>query len=162
MRVDDRIFREFSLPSVLERTSTEEKCRQWLTQLRWPNGVVCSRCGGTANHLHSRPENFECRECHSQFSIRSNTPLHDSHLPLNVWLVAVYLIATSSKGLSARQLGRWFDIPYKTAWHLNHRIRSIMLFIASSTERQLLTAGTTVSWRSTTAISEVSIWLTRR
>ena len=129
MRVDDRVFRELTLPMLLDKTSTEARCRQWLTELRWPNGVLCDACGHSVYMVKSRPEAFECRHCRHQFSLRSGTPLHGSHLSLRLWLVALYMIATASKGISARQLGRWLGVPYKTAWHLNHRIRSMMLTV---------------------------------
>ncbi|MGB0966514.1 MAG: IS1595 family transposase, partial [Litorivicinus sp.] len=86
-------------------------------------------CGHSVYMLKSRPEASECRLCRHQFSLRSGTPLHGSHLSLRLWLVALYMIATASKGISARQLGRWLGVPYKTAWHLNHRIRSMMLTV---------------------------------
>ena len=54
----------------------------------------------------------------------SGTALHNTKLPLRTWLIAMYLIATSSKGISAMKLAEWLGVSYKTAWHLGHRIRA--------------------------------------
>ena len=54
----------------------------------------------------------------------SGTALHNTKLPLRTWLIAMYLIATSSKGISAMKLAEWLGVSYKTAWHLGYRIRA--------------------------------------
>ena len=52
--------------------------------------------------------------------------LHDTHLPLQKWIVAVYLMVEARKGVSALQLKRTLDVAYKTAWYLCHRVRAAM------------------------------------
>jgi hypothetical protein len=59
--------------------------------------------------------------------------MHKTHLPLSTWLIAMYLIATSSKGISAKKLSEWLGLQYRTVWHLCHRIRVMM-----ATETDLL------------------------
>jgi len=58
----------------------------------------------------------------------SGTALHNTKLPLRTWLIAMYLISTSSKGISAMKLSEWLGVSYKTAWHLGHRVRAMMDF----------------------------------
>ena len=65
--------------------------------------------------------------CSYEFSVTAGTIMHDSHLPLRKWFVAIYLMCESKKGISALQLQRTLGIgSYRTAWYLNHRIREAM------------------------------------
>lgn len=106
--------------------STDEKCREILKRLRWPNGVECLRCKGAAVRLETEKELYYCGECDYQFSVTTGTIFHDTHLPLLKWFVAVYLLCESRKGMSANQIKRTLGISYKTAWYLCHRIRHAM------------------------------------
>lgn len=105
---------------------TEAKCRAYLEGLRWPDGVHCPRCNSTrVSRLVGRRQ-FDCHECRYQFSVTAGTLMHDSHLPLWKWVLAIYLIAESEGGLSANQVKDTIEVSYKTAWHLGHRIRAAM------------------------------------
>jgi transposase-like protein len=109
--------------------STDEKCRELLERLRWPNGPECPRCKAT--QLARLTEKLlYCKDCDYQFSVTAGTIFHDSHLPLLKWFVATYLICESRKGMSANQIRRvlWGQNKgsYKTAWYLCHRIRKAM------------------------------------
>ena len=117
---------DMSLVKLIEDFRSEEKCRAYLEELRWPNGVECPRCEGTTiSRIHKRNQ-FDCDSCRYQFSVTAGTLFHDSHLPLWKWFLAVYLMAESKKGISAKQLQRTLDVSYKTAWYLAHRIRNAM------------------------------------
>jgi len=108
--------------------STEDKCREQLKRLRWPEGVTCPRCKSkTISRLFTQNK-FECSDCKYQFSVTVGTVFHDSHLPLTTWFIATLLICESKKGMSACQIQRTLGIgSYKTAWYLCHRIRSAMI-----------------------------------
>jgi transposase-like protein len=106
--------------------STDEKCRELLKRLRWPNDPECPRCKGKAVALETEKDLLYCGECDYQFTVTAGTVFHDTHLPLLKWFVAVYLLCESRKGMSANQLKRVLGVSYKTAWYLCHRIRSAM------------------------------------
>jgi transposase-like protein len=108
--------------------STEDKCREQLIRLRWPEGVTCPRCKSrTISRLFTQNK-FECSDCQYQFSVTVSTVFHDSHLPLTKWFLATLLICESKKGMSACQIQRTLGIgSYKTAWYLCHRIRAAMV-----------------------------------
>lgn len=107
--------------------STEEDCFNYLVKLRWPNGFVCPKCGGTAFYMIYSHKRFQCKRCRHQTSITAGTVFHKLRHPLQVLFMAVYLIATSKKGLSAMELRRKVGIKgYKTAWLLMHKIRLSM------------------------------------
>jgi hypothetical protein len=78
------------------------------------------------SRISTRPGQFTCLDCRHRYSVTSGTALHNTKLPLRTWLIAMYLIATSSKGISALKLSEWLGVSYKTAWHLGHRIRAMM------------------------------------
>jgi transposase-like protein len=106
--------------------STQEKCREYLCRLRWPHGVRCPRCEAKTVSTIKTQNKFECSKCTYQFSATAGTIFHDSHLPLEKWFLATYLMCESKKGISALQLKRTLGVSYKTAWYLCHRIRAAM------------------------------------
>lgn len=114
------------LPTLIEQFGSEDRCRAYLEELRWPDGVVCPRCEGTTISRIVRRNQFDCDDCRYQFSVTAGTLFHDSHLPLWKWFIAVYLIGESKKGIPAKQLQRTLGTSYKTAWYLGHRIREAM------------------------------------
>jgi len=69
---------------------------------------------------------LDCNDCRYRFSVTTDTIMHDTHLPLRKWLLAIYMIIEGKKSISARQLGRTINVAYKTAWHLCHRIREAL------------------------------------
>lgn len=110
-----------------EQFSDEEDCFKYLFQLRWPNGFVCPKCGGSEYYMIYKHKRFQCKQCRHQTSVTAGTVFHRSHQPLRVLFMAVYLIATSKKGLSAMELRRKLGINgYKTAWLLMQKIRTAM------------------------------------
>jgi len=117
---------EMNLPKLIERFGSEDKCRAYLESLRWPNGVECPRCQSKKISRLAERKQYECSDCRYQFSVTAGTIMHDSHLPLWKWFLAIYLIVESKKGISAKQLQRMLDTSYKTSWYLCHRIRDAM------------------------------------
>jgi transposase-like protein len=117
---------DMDLPKLVERFGSEDKCRAYLETLRWPEGVTCPRCQGKKVSRIAKRGQFDCDSCRHQFSVTAGTIFHDTHLPLWKWLLAIYMIAESKKGISSNQLKRTLKVSYKTAWHLSHRIRAAM------------------------------------
>ncbi|MGH9794973.1 MAG: IS1595 family transposase [Candidatus Acidiferrales bacterium] len=113
---------------------TEEKCRELLVRLRWPEGVRCPRCKADAVKLETEKQLFYCKDCDYQFSVLSGTIFNDTHLPLFKWLAATMLLCEAKKGMSACQVQRTLGMGYKTAWYLCHRIRAAM----AATEKPML------------------------
>ena len=98
----------------------------------WPNGPVCPKCGADGDKIGalkgetSRAGLRKCYACRKQFTVKIGTIFEDSHAPLRLWLQAVYMICSSKKGISTRQLQRTLGVGMKTAWHMGHRIRLAM------------------------------------
>ena len=115
-----------NLLTLLDNFNSDDECRDYLEELRWPDGVKCLRCqSDLVSEIKGRDQWF-CSLCHYHFSVTAGTIMHDSHLPLRKWFLAIYLMCESRKGVSANQLHRTLGICYKTAWYLCHRIREAM------------------------------------
>ena len=122
-----------NLLSVTKTFRTEDEALDYLVGQRWPNGVTCLACGhdkvyriDTVGKTKKPARLFECADCKLHFSATTGTLFHDSHLPLTKWFMAMALMSEAKKGISALQVGRHIGVPYKTAWHLCHRIRKAM------------------------------------
>lgn len=117
---------EMDLVKLATRFYSEEQCRAYLEELRWPNGIACPRCGAIKVYPIKDRGQYHCESCSYQFSVTAGTIFHDSHLSLWKWFAAVYLMCESKKGISANQMKRTLSVHYKTAWYLCHRIRAAM------------------------------------
>jgi transposase-like protein len=116
-----------TLPDVTELFSTDDKCRELLERLRWPNGAECPRChSAKVARLVTAAKLLYCSECDYQFTVTAGTIFHDSHLPLTKWFMVTLLLCEAKKGISANQIKRTVGMSYKTAWYLCHRIRAAM------------------------------------
>ena len=123
-------------PSIFEHLksfATEEHCIAHFERIRWPQGLECIGCGskrvfkfdthgktGKIRHL------YECVDCQYQYSVTTGSIFHDSHLPLTKWFLAIYMMMSAKKGISALQLQRELSTSYRTAWYMAHRIRLAM------------------------------------
>ena len=97
----------------------------------WPEGPVCPHCGGfdrisKMQGKSTRKGLYTCYQCRKPFTVRMGTIFEASHVPLNIWLQAMYLVAGSKKGISSNQLHRTLGVTLKTAWFMSHRIREAM------------------------------------
>ena len=103
---------------------------EYLESIRWPDGPVCPHCGESERRpypLKSKTRRlYKCAACRKQFTVTVGTIFESSHIPLNKWLLAFYLLCSSKKGMSAYQLHRMLGITYKSAWFMAHRIREAM------------------------------------
>jgi transposase-like protein len=105
----------------------------WVEARVWPEGPVCPHCGncdgekiGKLTGKTARPGLRKCYACRKQFTVKVGTVFEDSHVPMNLWLQAMYLLCSSKKGISSNQLSRTLGVTLKTAWFMSHRIREAM------------------------------------
>ena len=116
-----------SLSEFLQRFPSEDECFQYLAKKRWPSGFRCPRCGHDAAYYLSTYKRYQCTACRHQISLTAGTVFHKLRQPLVTLFWAVYLIATSKKGLSAMELQRKLGFrSYRTSWTLLQKIRSAM------------------------------------
>ena len=102
----------------------EQSAITYLSKILWPDGPICPFCGSGRHNVCGNPMYLFCATCRQSYTIRTNTIFHRSHIPLNKWLYAMYLIVTSRKGISSLQLSKEIGITQKSAWFLLQRIRA--------------------------------------
>lgn len=130
---------ELNLVSLASQYSDNDKARELLESIRWPNGPVCPHCKNTGaekgiytltpkadSKRPARKGLYKCAACRKQFTVTVGTIFEDSHIPISKWLMAIFLLCSSKKGMSAHQLHRMLKLTYKTAWFMAHRIRFAM------------------------------------
>jgi len=123
---------DLNLISLAQEYADEDKARELLEKLLWPKGVICPHCKfnevykimpKTASKEPTRKGVYCCAACRKQFSVTVGTVFESSHIPIGKLVMAIFIICSSKKAVSAHQLHRMLKITYKAAWFLAHRIR---------------------------------------
>src|SRR5471030_2638245 len=109
----------------------EEAAYAWVEARIWPNGPVCPHCGGVERiskmgGRSTRIGAYKCYQCRKPFTVKVGTIFEASHVPMHLWLQAIFLLSSSKKGISSNQLHRTLGCTLKTAWFISHRIREAM------------------------------------
>lgn len=109
----------------------EEAAYQFVESRVWPKGPVCPHCGGIERvskmgGKSTRIGLYKCYDCRQPFTVKIGTIFESSHIPMRLWLQAIFLIASSKKGVSSNQLHRTLGITLKSAWFMSHRVREAM------------------------------------
>lgn len=132
------------------RFHNEEAAIEYVEARIWPKGPVCHHCGATAEHVgklkgkSTRPGLYKCYACRKPFTVKMGTVMESSHIPVRLWLQAIYLLNSSKKGFSTRQLQRTFQCSMKTAWFLTHRVREAMADLRMVEPEPMGGAGKTI------------------
>jgi len=118
-----------SLYEFFKKFPDEEAARTFFEVKRWSNGKYCPHCGSisVAECKDHKPMPYRCKDCRKHFSVRTGTTLEESRLPLQKWLMAIYMMTTARKGIPSTQMARELGITQKSAWFLAHRIRESWL-----------------------------------
>jgi hypothetical protein len=123
---------QLTVPQFEAMFPDEDACDAYLVARRWPNGVICPRCGSDRTYpLKTMKFKWECPDCSAggyRFSNIAGTIFENTNVDLRVWFQVIHLMLTSKKGMSARQIHRHFGFgSYKTAWYMCHRIRAALV-----------------------------------
>lgn len=112
-----------------QRFPTEEAARKHFEAQRWGNQPVCGHCGSVdvVEVKDHKPMPYRCKDCRKHFSVRTGTVLAESRLPLQKWLLAIYMLTSARKGIPSTQMARELGVTQKTAWFLAQRIRETWL-----------------------------------
>ena len=116
-----------SLSEFEKQFGTDEQCWQYLFRLRWPDGFICRRCGGTLA-WRSKRDRLVCASCQYQSSVTAGTIFQDTHKPLRLWFRAIWCVTSQKTGASALGLQRVLGLgSYRTAWTWLHKLRRAMV-----------------------------------
>lgn len=126
---------ELNLVKIAQEYSDDDKARALLESIRWPNGATCPHCkadGSDCKDVYkitpkpgskTRKGLYKCAACRKQFTVTVGTIFEDSHLPIGKWMMAIFILFSSKKSISANQLHRMLGVSYKAAWFMAHRLR---------------------------------------
>ena len=110
------------------RFATEDACRQYLMESRWPNGYRCPRCGQAEAYPVTGRGLLQCGACRYQVSVTAGTVMHRTRVPLRDWFWAAYLVTTHTPRFSAWQLRRQLGLGrYETAWAMLQKLCRAMI-----------------------------------
>lgn len=126
MKTKQPQYFEIDNPSVFDffnKFPTEQAAREHMESARWPQGIRCIHCGADFVYKIRNGKIYTCKKCRKQFTIRTGTVMEKSHISIQKWLYAMYLVSTSRKGISSIQLSKEIGITQKSAWFMLHRIR---------------------------------------
>ena len=119
--------------SVMSRPEfhDEQAAYDYVEARIWPNGATCPKCGerdrvSKMGGKSTRIGAYKCYQCRKPFTVKVGTVFEASHVKMNLWLQAIYMMCASKKGVSSNQLHRMLGVTLKTAWFMSHRIREAM------------------------------------
>ena len=102
---------------------TEQAALDHVEALRWPDGTLCPYCASPRTSRQKAYQYHQCKDCRKKFTVRTGTVFERSHIPLDKWFYAIYLLQTARKGISSLQLSKELGIRQPSAWFLLHRLR---------------------------------------
>ena len=105
-----------------------QNCHDFLVAMRWPQCVTCPHCGSADVTYMPSVRRWRCYEKHPapQFSLKTGTIFADSHVSLDKWLVAIWMIVNAKNGISSYEIHRALGVTQKTAWFIGHRVRLML------------------------------------
>ena len=125
----ERARKRLPVRQHIELFPDNETAERWFVNQRWPNGVQCPRCESDNIQIRRtrKPQPYRCRSCPYDFSVKVGTVMQASNLDYCTWADAIYWMLSEPKGVSAQVLSDRLGVAYKSAWHLEHRIRKAMV-----------------------------------
>lgn len=112
-----------SIPEFYKRFPTETACHDFIVAERWNGKPKCTHCGQERVYQVAGSMGYKCAVCRKRFSVRHGTIMEGSKLPLQTWLLAIYMLTTARKGVSSVQFAKELGVTQKTAWFIANRIR---------------------------------------
>lgn len=118
---------KYTVADFWKQFPNDDVCLEWLKDYLYPDGIFCVKCDKVANHYRVQGrKSYSCQFCGNHVHPTADTIYHKSSTPLTYWFYAVFLMASTRCGISAKQLERELGVTYKTAWRMFHQIRSML------------------------------------
>jgi len=127
MAYDKPKMKKFTIKDFQKQFPNDDVCLEWLKDYLYPEGIFCETCQSvTKHHKVASRRSYSCQTCGHHVHPTADTIYHKSTTPLTSWFYAVYLMASTRCGISAKQLERELGVTYKTAWRMFKQIRSML------------------------------------
>jgi transposase-like protein len=98
-------------------------CLEVVAKVKWPSGPMCPGCESKRLSFLKTRLIWKCLDCRKQFSVKVGTIFEDSAVPLDKWLVAMWLVGNCKNGISSYEVAKDLRVTQRTAWFMLHRIR---------------------------------------
>jgi len=120
-------MKTYTIKDFEHQFPTDDACLDFIKNIRWPKGVYCPKCQKVTTHYRiAKRKVYSCEFCASHVSPTAGTIFHKSDTPLRSWFHAIFLMASTKTGISAKQLERELGVTYKTAWRIFKEVRKLM------------------------------------
>lgn len=120
-------MQKYTVKDFRKQFPNDDVCLEWLKNFLYPDGIFCKKCDAITPHFRvSSRKSYSCQTCGHHVHPTAGTIYHKSTTPLTDWFYAVYLMASTRCGISAKQIERELGVTYKTAWRMFHQIRSML------------------------------------
>jgi transposase-like protein len=107
--------------------NNENKCKQYLEKLIWNNTPTCPHCNNNEKiYKYKDNKTYKCSKCLRTFNIFIGTIFENTKISIQKWLISIYLVSSTKKGISSYQLAKSIGITQKSAWFLLQRIRKLL------------------------------------
>jgi transposase-like protein len=118
-----------TLKQAIEYFADPANCHAYMVEHRWPDGVVCPRCGSKNVKYSAKYKRWQCGSHHAkrQFTLKTGTIFEDSAIGLDKWLTALWLLVNSKNGISSHEVARSIGVTQKSAWFMLHRLREVVM-----------------------------------
>ena len=118
---------KYTIKSFDKQFPNDDACLDFLKNARWPDGITCAKCDRITKHFRIAGRKvYGCEFCGAHVSPTADTIFHKSSTSLRSWFHAMFLMASTRTGISAKQLEREIGVTYKTAWRMFTQIRKLM------------------------------------
>jgi len=115
------------LVDFYKKYPTEQSCRKAFKETRENEGVRCSKCGNKTHYWKKNREEWECKQCNHRTRLRVGTVMENSKLPFQYWFIAMHLITSTKKSISAKEMQRQLGHKrYEPIWAMMHKLRLVM------------------------------------
>ena len=120
-------MKTYTIKDFEKQFPNDDACLDFLKNARWAKGIPCPKCQKITTHYRiTNRKVYSCEFCGSHVSPTAGTVFHKSDTPLRSWFHAIFLMASTKTGISAKQLQRELGVTYKTAWRMFTQIRKLM------------------------------------
>lgn len=124
MKKNNEKTKEIGIVEFLtNRFPDEETAFEYFVEKRWNGKVTCPYCNSQKVYRVKGNQPFKCGNCNSKFTAKTGTIMEGSHIKIRIWLLAMYIMGTTRKGISSIQLAKYLGVTQKTAWYMAMRIR---------------------------------------
>ncbi len=110
---------------LMQKFPDEQAAITYLEQKRWGDCITCPYCDGDKVNRVSGSQPLKCRPCNKKFSVKTGKFMHNSPKAVWLWVLMMFFIGKSKKGVSSVQLAEYLGTTQPTAWYMAHRIREV-------------------------------------